>query len=70
MDTMTDDIRPGAMGEHPPTLIVHPELPCPDCGDSGLIAGDSYVDYCHCPAGHLRGRSSLADLQRYDTWED
>ena len=51
-------------------LIVHPELPCPDCGDTGMIAGDSYVDYCHCPAGRLRGRDSLADLQRYDLTDE
>lgn len=29
-------------------------MKCPDCDDTGLIAGDSYVDYCWCEAGQRR----------------
>lgn len=82
----TSTMTSGGLPEigHDARLIVHPELPCEDCGDTGMIAGDTYMDYCHCPAGRLlrgrdrarrrhpwmSGRDSLADLQRYDLTDE
>ena len=51
-------MRPEDMGEDPP-LYVHPTLPCPRCGGTGLDVTDDggpdeVMDFCHCEAGRVR----------------